>query len=100
MSVVIYKTMSTFNEMKPEDVTGLQIFLGFLSFFSVSLGGLAIGLLMGIITSLITRTTNEVRGESTNYTNCLVLAQMLDYYNQSCYNEPSFTLTLYSSVLY
>ena len=66
VSVVIYKTMSTFNEMKPEDVTGLQIFLGFLSFFSVSLGGLAIGLLMGIITSLITRTTNEVRGESTN----------------------------------
>ena len=68
MSVVIYKTMNTFNEMEPSDITAFQILLAFLSFFTVALGGLAIGILMGVITSLITRTTNQVRGEAMKQT--------------------------------
>ena len=43
-------------------VSGEQYALGFASFFTVSLGGLSIGIICGLITALITRTTTEVRG--------------------------------------
>ena len=62
VAVVIYKTMSTFNEMDPSDIDESQILLGLMSFFTIALGGLVIGIVMGVITSLITRTTTEVRG--------------------------------------
>ena len=64
VAVVIYKTMSTFAGMDHHGhpIDGVQIFLGFLSFFTIAFGGLVIGIFMGVLTSLITKTTNEVRG--------------------------------------
>ncbi len=38
-----------------------QIALGLASFFTVSLGGLSIGIVVGFLTALITKTTSEVR---------------------------------------
>ena len=55
--------MATFTEM--EDIgraIGVdQIFLGVASFFTVAFGGLFIGILVGFLTALITKTTREVR---------------------------------------
>lgn len=53
------------------NVSGEQYLLGVASFFTVSLGGLVIGIFFGLITALITRTTREVRG---NFFFCLNLA--------------------------
>lgn len=44
------------------NVSGEQYALGFATFFTVSLGGLTIGIICGLLTALITRTTSEVRG--------------------------------------
>jgi hypothetical protein len=44
------------------NVGGEQYVLGFVSFFTISLGGFGIGILCGLLTALITRTTSEVRG--------------------------------------
>lgn len=43
-------------------VGGEQYVLGFVSFFTISLGGFGIGIVCGLLTALITRTTSEVRG--------------------------------------
>ncbi len=42
-----------------------EIALGVASFFTVALGGLSIGIIIGFLTALITKTTSEVRGIST-----------------------------------
>lgn len=60
MTVVLYTTMVTFAEL-PE-VHGEQYVLAVLAFFTVSLGGLSLGVVFGLVTSLLTRTTEEVRG--------------------------------------
>lgn len=61
MTVVLYTMMVAFAGMNG-NVSGDQYLLGIASFFTVSLGGLVIGVLYGLITALITRTTREVRG--------------------------------------
>ena len=42
-------------------VTSTQILLGFGSFFTVAFGGLAIGLVYGFLTAMITKFTSGVR---------------------------------------
>ncbi|CAH8596304.1 unnamed protein product [Schistosoma margrebowiei] len=53
ITIVLNDIMIVFNNN--EQLTILQIFIGFISFFTVSFGGLFIGILFGIITCLITR---------------------------------------------
>ena len=60
VTVVLYTTMVTFAEM-PE-VRGEQLVLAVLAFFTVSLGGLSLGVVFGLLTALLTKTTREVRG--------------------------------------
>ena len=43
-------------------VLTIQIALGFVSFFTISLGGIAIGILWGMLASFLTRFTDHVRG--------------------------------------
>ncbi|KAE8743341.1 hypothetical protein FOCC_FOCC011040, partial [Frankliniella occidentalis] len=59
VTVVLYTTMVTFAEL-PE-VHGEQYVLAVLAFFTVSLGGLSLGVVFGLVTALLTRTTEEVR---------------------------------------
>ena len=47
------------------NVSEEQYVLGIASFFTISLGGLGLGILCGLVTALITRTTLEVRGSTT-----------------------------------
>lgn len=61
MTVVLYSMMVVFAQMEGT-VGGEQYVLGFVSFFTTSLGGFALGILSGLLTALITRTTSEVRG--------------------------------------
>ena len=58
--------MNTFAEITASggELNATQILLGLASFLTVALGGLAIGVVMGVLTALITRTTSEVRGAS------------------------------------
>ncbi|VDL94062.1 unnamed protein product [Schistocephalus solidus] len=53
VTVVLYKIMSAF--CSHIVVEGSQIATGFVSFFSISIGGLLIGIFFGVLTSLITR---------------------------------------------
>lgn len=59
--------MNTFAEIEHSgaEVTIPEVCLGLVSFFTVALGGLTIGIIMGFLTALFTRCTTEVRGEST-----------------------------------
>jgi len=59
VTVVLYTMMVAFSTM--EHISGEQIALGIASFFTVSFGGLSIGIVCGLITALITRTTSHVR---------------------------------------
>ncbi len=61
VTVVLYSMMVAFAQMDG-NVGGEQYLLGFVSFFTISLGGFGIGVLCGLLTALITRTTSEVRG--------------------------------------
>lgn len=61
VTVVLYSMMVAFAQMEG-NVAGGQYALGIVSFFTISLGGLGIGILCGLLTALITRTTSEVRG--------------------------------------
>ena len=61
MTVVLYSMMVVFAQMEG-NVSGGQYALGIVSFFTISFGGLGIGILCGLLTALITRTTSEVRG--------------------------------------
>ncbi|GFS30363.1 hypothetical protein TNIN_159401 [Trichonephila inaurata madagascariensis] len=59
VTIVLYMMMVGFS--KSDYITAEQIGLGFAAFICVSLGGLAIGLIMGVITALITKHTEDVR---------------------------------------
>uniref|UniRef100_T1JLY6 Cation/H+ exchanger transmembrane domain-containing protein n=1 Tax=Strigamia maritima TaxID=126957 RepID=T1JLY6_STRMM len=59
VTVVIYTMMVAFTTMKP--ITADQVGLGIAAFFCVSVGGLCIGIIFGILTALITKFTEEVR---------------------------------------
>ena len=63
VAVVLYNMMSVFAGMEARGttVTSEEILLGFGSFFTVAFGGLAIGLIYGFLTALITRLTSGVR---------------------------------------
>ncbi|KAK4003341.1 hypothetical protein OUZ56_005109 [Daphnia magna] len=60
VTVVLYSMMVAFAQMEGH-VGGEQYVLGFVSFFTISLGGFGIGIVCGLLTALITRTTSEVR---------------------------------------
>ncbi|CAH8821524.1 unnamed protein product [Trichobilharzia szidati] len=53
VTVVLYDIMDTFTGKKA--VTGGEIIVGVVSFFTVSFGGLLVGVVFGIVTCLITR---------------------------------------------
>ncbi|GBM69266.1 Na(+)/H(+) exchanger protein 7, partial [Araneus ventricosus] len=59
VTIVLYMMMVGFS--KADYITAEQIGLGFAAFICVSLGGLAIGILMGVVTALITKHTEDVR---------------------------------------
>ncbi len=56
--------MNTFAEMSAagQAVGVTEISLALTSFFTVALGGLSIGIIIGFLTALVTKTTSEVRG--------------------------------------
>jgi hypothetical protein len=54
------------------NVSGGQYALGIVSFFTISLGGLGIGILCGLLTALITRTTSEVRGTDCSHSRAVI----------------------------
>ncbi|KAI9561928.1 hypothetical protein GHT06_012890 [Daphnia sinensis] len=60
VTVVLYSMMVAFAQMGG-NIGGEQYVLGFVSFFTISLGGFGIGIICGLLTALITRTTAEVR---------------------------------------
>ncbi len=57
--------MNTFAEIQATGgvVGASEIALGIASFFTVALGGLSVGIIIGFLTALITKTTSEVRGK-------------------------------------
>ena len=66
VAVVLYNMMNSFAQIEAggDEIGVDQIMLGLVSFFTVALGGFSIGVLGGLITALITRTTTEVRGKT------------------------------------
>ena len=66
VALVLYNMMNVFAEMQHHglQISTVDISLGVVSFFTVALGGLFIGLVMGVLTALITKTTTHVRGRS------------------------------------
>ncbi|XP_075432752.1 sodium/hydrogen exchanger 5 isoform X1 [Ascaphus truei] len=61
VTVVLYKVFNSFVEMGPQNVQPADYVKGVGSFFVVSLGGTAIGLLFAFLLALITRFTKRVR---------------------------------------
>ncbi|VDQ03566.1 unnamed protein product [Trichobilharzia regenti] len=59
ITIVLYEIMVEFTGKK--EVTGGQIGIGIASFFTVSLGGLLIGVVFGIVTCLITRIPSHLQ---------------------------------------
>ncbi|KAL4220521.1 hypothetical protein ACF0H5_020919 [Mactra antiquata] len=59
VTVVLYNVMQTYNRM--ETIEADQIVLGIVKFFVVVFGGLLIGVIMGLISSFITKFTNSVK---------------------------------------
>ena len=70
VALVLYNMMNVFAEMQHHglQISTVDISLGVVSFFTVALGGLFIGLVMGVLTALITKTTTHVRGRSDRQT--------------------------------
>jgi NhaP-type Na+/H+ or K+/H+ antiporter len=60
VTIVLYNTIVTFCDMPV--IPGSQYGLAVLAFFTVSCGGIAVGAVCGLLTALITRTTQECRG--------------------------------------
>ncbi|CAL8107950.1 unnamed protein product [Calicophoron daubneyi] len=58
ITVVLYDIMSAFTGQ--EEITGQQIGVGIASFFTVSFGGLLIGVIVGVISCLLTRIKNHL----------------------------------------
>ncbi|XP_053905419.1 sodium/hydrogen exchanger 5 isoform X3 [Malaclemys terrapin pileata] len=61
VTVVLYKVFNSFVEMGPAHVQATDYLKGVASFFVVSLGGAAVGLLFAFLLALITRFTKRVR---------------------------------------
>merc|ERR1719259_1282635 len=59
VTVVLYNTFDAFSRLAY--ITPGQCFLAFGAFFSVSLGGILIGLCCGFVCSFVTKFTNHVR---------------------------------------
>lgn len=59
VSVVLYSVMQTYSMMNPLPVD--QVFMGILKFFVVAIGGLLIGIIIGILSALLTKHTFHVR---------------------------------------
>ncbi|KAI1307625.1 Sodium/hydrogen exchanger 2 [Halotydeus destructor] len=57
--IVLYNSVTVF--AASETIEYMDVLFGFLNFFTVSCGGLTIGIIIGGITALITRYTNDVR---------------------------------------
>ncbi|XP_067669165.1 sodium/hydrogen exchanger 1-like [Haliotis asinina] len=63
VTVVLYQVMQTYNELASsgQGVDGKEIGLGIVKFFVVCFGGLALGILAGIMTALLTKYTRHVK---------------------------------------
>ncbi|XP_069476693.1 sodium/hydrogen exchanger 3 isoform X2 [Ambystoma mexicanum] len=61
VTVVLYNVFDSFVSIGGENVTGVDCVKGIVSFFVVSLGGTAIGILFAFLMSLVTRFTKHVR---------------------------------------
>uniref|UniRef100_A0A8D2NYP5 Sodium/hydrogen exchanger n=1 Tax=Zosterops lateralis melanops TaxID=1220523 RepID=A0A8D2NYP5_ZOSLA len=61
VTVVLYKVFNSFVELGPAHIHATDYVKGVASFFLVSLGGTAVGLLFAFLLSLITRFTKRVR---------------------------------------
>lgn len=55
VTVVLYRIMSAFVGVPSDVVSGTDVVLGIISFFTISLGGLLVGVVFGVATSLCTR---------------------------------------------
>ncbi|NXX17130.1 SL9A5 protein, partial [Podargus strigoides] len=61
VTVVLYKVFNSFVELGPAHIHAMDYVKGVASFFLVSLGGTAVGLLFAFLLALITRFTKRVR---------------------------------------
>ncbi|XP_056356859.1 sodium/hydrogen exchanger 5 isoform X1 [Oenanthe melanoleuca] len=61
VTVVLYKVFNSFVELGPAHIRATDYMKGVASFFLVSLGGTAVGLLFAFLLALITRFTKRVR---------------------------------------
>ncbi|KAM8799352.1 sodium/hydrogen exchanger 5 [Eudromia elegans] len=61
VTVVLYKVFNSFVELGPAHIHAMDYVKGVVSFFLVSLGGTAVGLLFAFLLALITRFTKRVR---------------------------------------
>ncbi|XP_072416666.1 sodium/hydrogen exchanger 3 isoform X1 [Chiloscyllium punctatum] len=61
VTVVLYNVFSSFVAIGGENIEGLDYFKGIVSFFVVSLGGTAVGIVFAFLLSLVTRFTKHVR---------------------------------------
>ncbi|XP_072013196.1 Na(+)/H(+) exchanger beta-like isoform X2 [Amphiura filiformis] len=61
VTVVLYRMFESFNAIGENNLTGTDIILGVVSFFVVSIGGIIIGLIYGVITAFCTKYTIRVR---------------------------------------
>ncbi|XP_043201773.1 sodium/hydrogen exchanger 2-like isoform X2 [Amphibalanus amphitrite] len=61
VTVVLYNAMVVFANSEDVPVTYDQVLLAIAAFFCVSLGGLAIGIVFGVLTAIITKYTPDVR---------------------------------------
>ncbi|NXJ65278.1 SL9A5 protein, partial [Rostratula benghalensis] len=61
VTVVLYKVFNSFVELGPAHIHAMDYMKGVASFFLVSLGGTAVGLLFAFLLALITRFTKRVR---------------------------------------
>lgn len=61
VTVVLYNVFESFVKVGPGNIEGLDYFKGIVSFFVVSLGGAAIGIIFAFLLSFVTRFTKHVR---------------------------------------
>uniref|UniRef100_A0A4W3K8D0 Sodium/hydrogen exchanger n=1 Tax=Callorhinchus milii TaxID=7868 RepID=A0A4W3K8D0_CALMI len=61
VTVVLYNVFDSFAGIGAENISGLDIFKGIVSFFVVSLGGTAVGIVFAFLLSLVTRFTKHVQ---------------------------------------
>ncbi|XP_035828489.1 sodium/hydrogen exchanger 2 [Aplysia californica] len=59
VTVVLYKVFQAYNVM--DEINGIHYFLGILKFFVVCIGGLALGVLSGLLTAVMTKYSTHVK---------------------------------------